>query len=74
VGIAVSKIALEPILFSRKEAASLLAISLRGLDYLISQGRIRTRRIGKRVLISRQEIERFARGDHPEPIVRESRQ
>ena len=64
---------LEPILLSRKHAASLLSISLRALDYLIERGEIRTRRIGKRVLIPRQEIERFARADHPEPIVPEDR-
>ena len=68
-----SKNILEPILLSRKQAASLLSISLRGLDYLLSQGKLRTRRIGKRVLIPRQEIDRFARGDHPEPIVLEGR-
>jgi excisionase family DNA binding protein len=62
---------MEPILFSRKQAASLLSISLRGLDYLLSQGKLRARRVGKRVLIPRQEIERFARSDHPEPIVPE---
>ena len=62
---------MEPVLLSRKQAASLLSICLRGLDYLISKQKIRTRRIGKRVLISRQEIERFARCDHTEPIVSE---
>jgi len=60
---------MEPVLLSRKQAASLLSISLRGLDYLISEKKIRTRRIGRRVLISRQEIERFARCDHTEPMV-----
>jgi excisionase family DNA binding protein len=59
---------MEPILLSRKQAASLLSISLRGLDYLISQQKIRTRRIGKRVLIARHEIERFARASHPQPL------
>ena len=62
---------MEPILFSRKQAASLLSISLRGLDYLIARGKLHVRRVGKRVLISRQEIERFARRDHPDPIVPE---
>lgn len=63
----------EAILLSRKQAALLLGISLRSLDYLIAQGRLRTRRIGKRVLILRQEVDRFSRGDHPEPIVPEAR-
>jgi excisionase family DNA binding protein len=62
---------MEPILLSRKQTASLLSISLRGLDYLLAQGKLRARRVGKRVLIPRQEIERFARADHPDPIVPE---
>ncbi len=64
---------MEPILFSRKQAASLLSISQRALDYLLSQGKLHARRVGKRVLIPREEIERFARHDHPEPIVPEAR-
>ena len=68
-----SKESFEPVLLSRKQAASLLSISLRALDYLIERREIRTRRIGKRVLISYDEIKRFARSDHPDPIVREGR-
>ena len=65
---------MEPILLSRKHAASLLSISLRGLDYLLAHGKLNARRIGKRVLIPREEIERFARTDHPESIVPEARE
>lgn len=55
----------EPILLDRKAAAAVLSISPRMLDYAIAQGRLKVRRIGKRVLVPRTEIERFARRDHP---------
>ena len=57
------------LLVSRIEAAQLLSISERGLDYLISTNRLPTRRIGGRVLISVADLRKYARGDHPEPIV-----
>jgi excisionase family DNA binding protein len=47
------------------EAALMLSISKRSLDYLIASGDIAVRRIGTRVLIQAQELERFARGNHP---------
>jgi len=53
----------EKILFDRKSAAAAISLSIRGLDYLISLGKIRVRRLGKRVLIPREELERFARKD-----------
>lgn len=51
-----------PLLLSRQEAAKRLSICLRSLDQLISTGEIYVRRIGKRVLIPRTELERFASG------------
>lgn len=54
----------EKILLDRKEAASLLSISLRTLDSLLARGELKTRRIGRRRLIPRQELEQFARRDH----------
>jgi hypothetical protein len=41
----------DKILVSREEAAQLLSISQRGLDYLVASKRLPTRRIGGRVLI-----------------------
>jgi excisionase family DNA binding protein len=55
----------EKILVDRKAAAEALSISVRAVDYLISQRKLRVRRLGKRVLVPRTELERFARGDHP---------
>jgi len=54
----------EKILFDRKSAAVALSISVRSLDYLISGGQLKTRRIGRKVLIHRSELKRFAQGDH----------
>jgi excisionase family DNA binding protein len=57
------------LLVSREEAAQLLSISQRGLDYLIANRRLPTRRIGGRVLIPVADLRKYARGDHPERIV-----
>jgi excisionase family DNA binding protein len=56
------------LLYPKAEAAILLGISPRGIDYLISAGRLKTVRIGKRNLIPAEELRRFARGDRPEAI------
>jgi excisionase family DNA binding protein len=57
------------LLVSRDEAAQLLSISKRGLDYLIANQRLPTRRIGGRVLIPVADLHRYAHGDHPGRIV-----
>lgn len=49
------------ILNPKKEAARLLGISVRKLDYLIADGRLRASRIDGRVLLHRDELERFAK-------------
>lgn len=56
---------LEQMAFSRREAADALRVSLRTLDYLLSQGKLRGRRIGRRVVIPRAEIEKLLRQDTP---------
>ena len=45
---------------SRKEAASALAVSVRKIDYLISEQKLRTRRIGRRVVIPAEDVKRLA--------------
>ena len=59
----------EKLLLSRREAAQVLSISQRALDYLVATRRLPTRRIGGRVLIPVADLRRYARADHPEPIV-----
>lgn len=56
------------ILLSKKEAASMLSISVRALDYLIQRREIKIRRIGRRVLVPLREMEQFSRRDHPSPV------
>jgi excisionase family DNA binding protein len=56
------------LLVGRKEAADLLSISARALDYLVANRQLSTRRIGSRVLIPIAELQRFARADHPERL------
>jgi hypothetical protein len=52
------------ILYDRKGAAYQLSISVRALDYLISQGKIPTRRINSSVRIRHEDLKAFARGNH----------
>lgn len=54
------------LLVSRREAAAMLSISIRGVDYLIAAKQFSTRKIGTRVLIPIEEVRKFARSDHPE--------
>ncbi len=56
------------LLYPRRDAAHQLGISVRSLDYLVSDHQLDTRRIGKRILIPHSELVRFAKGNHPEPV------
>jgi hypothetical protein len=53
----------------RSEAAQMLSISCRALDYLVANKQLIIRRIGTRVLIPLSELQRFSRSDHPERLV-----
>lgn len=59
---------MEKLLYDRRSAAEALSLSVRSLDYLISRKEIRTRRVGKKVLIHASELRRFAASDHFGPI------
>jgi excisionase family DNA binding protein len=59
----------DKLLLSRQEAAALLSISQRSLDYLIANKVLIVRRIGSRVLIPAPELRRFARADHLQRLV-----
>jgi hypothetical protein len=52
------------ILYSRKESAYALSISIRSLDLVLAANEMKFRRIGRKVLIPATEIERYARRDH----------
>lgn len=59
------------LLYDRKGAAVQLSVSVRTLDYLIADRKLSTRRVGKKVMIPRSELVRFARADHFGRISRE---
>ena len=52
------------ILLTRHEAADALSISIRTLDTLLARRELQTRRVGRRRLIPRAELERFAKSNH----------
>lgn len=54
----------ERLLYDRKSAALQLSISVRSLDYLISKKELVVRRMGKKILIPRSELVKFARKEH----------
>ena len=62
---------MDQILISRQDAAKALSISVRSLDYLIAQGKVPVRKVGKRILIPRVALERF--GDRVAPITAEGK-
>jgi excisionase family DNA binding protein len=59
---------LPKLLFSEKESAHVLSVSLRTVQNLIATKQLKVRRIGRRVLIHRKDLEAFARRDHPSAI------
>ncbi len=54
----------EKILISKDAAAAMLSVSLRTIDNLVRAKELRPRRIGRRLLFTRTELQRFSRGDH----------
>jgi hypothetical protein len=59
----------DKLLVGRVEAAGMLSISCRALDYLVANKQLLIRRIGTRVLIPVAELRKFSRSDHPERLV-----
>ncbi len=58
----------DKLLVSQEEAAQLLSISKRSVEYLVATRQLSTRRIGTRSLIPIEEVRKFARFDHPERL------
>jgi hypothetical protein len=56
----------EKLLYSRRDTAEALSLSIRSIDYLITTGRLPTRRVGGKILIPAGAVRRFAREDHPD--------
>ena len=58
----------DKLLVCREEAAEILSISVRSVDYLLANRQLTSRRIGTRNLIPVADLKRFARMDHPERL------
>ena len=58
----------EKFLYSQKEAAESVALSRRSISHYIAKGELETRRIGRRVLVTRESLRRFASKNHYESI------
>lgn len=52
------------LLYGKREAASVLGLSLRTVDLLIAAKELKSIRIGRRRMISGRELEQFVRRDH----------
>jgi excisionase family DNA binding protein len=48
-----------PLAYSKKEAAAVTSLSLRGIDYLIERGQLKAVKVGRRVIIPAQELEKL---------------
>lgn len=51
---------MDAVLIGKSDASVALGISIRMLEILIARGQISVQKIGRRVLIARLELERFA--------------
>ena|ERR1700733_4503293 len=58
----------EKLLYSRRDTAEALSLSIRSIDYLITTGRLPARRVGGKILILASAVRRFAREDHPDSV------
>lgn len=56
----------EQLLYSRKQVAQQLSLSVSTVDVMIGRGMLRVRRQGRRVLVPSTEVERFAKRDVPQ--------
>jgi len=54
------------LLYDRRSAAFALSVSIRSLDYLIANKHLNAIRLGRKVMISHQELAKFSRANHAE--------
>jgi excisionase family DNA binding protein len=62
--VAQSRSTVPKLLFTRSEAAQMLALSLRTIDTLVVNKQLKAVRIGRAVRIPLDELQRFLRRDH----------
>jgi excisionase family DNA binding protein len=56
------------LLVSREEAAAMVSLSVRSIDYLLASKELPFRKIGTRTMIPVSALQNFARMHHPERI------
>jgi excisionase family DNA binding protein len=56
------------LLVGREEAAEILSLSVRSIDYLLASKELPFRKIGTRTMIPSSALQSFARTNHPERI------
>jgi excisionase family DNA binding protein len=61
---------MEKLLLNRKEAASLLSVSVQSIDKLVHRGRLRCVRVGKRLLIPPEALQEFTKEKSVNPARR----
>jgi len=54
--------------YSRRDDDEALSLSIRSIDYLITTGRLPSRRVEGKILIPVSAVRRFAREDHPDSV------
>ena len=59
---------MQKLLLDRKTAAWTISVSTRSVDYLIADGALETRRIGRKVLIVAASLKKFAAANHFGPV------
>jgi excisionase family DNA binding protein len=52
------------LLYSKKSAAKVLDLSVRSVEYLLATGALESRRVGRKVLIPKASLVKFASRDH----------
>jgi excisionase family DNA binding protein len=52
------------LMYSKKEAAAILSLSVRTIENLVANKELTVRRVGKRVLIPYQSLVQFSKGNH----------
>jgi excisionase family DNA binding protein len=62
-----TEVPIPKILFSKREAALALSLSVRTIENLIARKELNARRVGRRTLITASSLVLFARRDHVSP-------
>ncbi len=55
-------------LYTKREAADSMGLCVRSIEHLMADGRLETRASGRRRLIPRESLRRYACTNHPERI------